>query len=71
MMSEVVNCIHCNAEYELLYGYFNDVVALTRCNCESINKNQIKPLDKAFQILNQEFSIEESLPKIKRYPKNC
>jgi len=70
MMSEVVNCIHCNTEYELLYGYFDDVVALTKCNCELINKNQIKPLDRAFQILNQELSIEESLSKTKRYPKN-
>ena len=61
MMSEVVNCIHCNTEYELLYGYFDDVVALTRCDCESINKNRIKLLDRAFQILNEELSIESNI----------
>ena len=60
-MSEVVNCIHCNTEYELLYGYFDDVVALIKCNCESINKNRIKPLDRAFQILNEELSIEANI----------
>ena len=61
MMSELVYCIHCNTEYELLYGYFDDVVALTKCNCELTNKNRIKPLDRAFQILNEELSIEANI----------
>lgn len=68
MISETLSCARCGKEYDILYSFKNDeeIVSQTRCGCVKQSHN-IKPLDRAFEVLNEE--LKSSLSKVSRQSK--
>jgi hypothetical protein len=54
--SEIITCILCKAEFDLLYDC-DEVVSTTNCKCIK-KKSKIKPLDEAIRKLKKDMKNE-------------